>query len=335
MTYGILATGVTTASLRHLCVCHAKHMRAISKAPVHLHFEPTDALLARLRVQPLPDFLQKIANRRQLAAEPVFASALRRALLFLQRSPASDTLHRATQVDPVACPTCGLYFSCQATMRLHHARKHGSSLQKVAASEPAKITEIQLADHYLDGVPTCRHCGAVYSRRQAFRNHILNTCPVLHKGQDPLSVPSKSEGMVPTVAGRCAAGSETPMPNTSVNAQAALPIPNLPDQNTPPSVGLGFLDTSRPLPDVFSTDRPLFRQPYFVQQRKRGWKGLLRQQEVCLHLRHHCIFCNQRCVANAGGMKQHIRRSHPDAWKHHQAAEDACTSVTLGPQPCS
>ena len=34
-------------------------------------------------------------------------------------------------------------------------------------------------------------------------------------------------------------------------------------------------------------------------------------------------------------MKQHIRRSHPDAWKLLKSAEDACTSATLGPQPCS
>ena len=105
MTYGILATGVTAASLRHMCVWHVKHLRAISKAPVHLHFEPTEALLARLKTQPLPDFFHKIANRRLLAAEPVLANALRRALEFLQRSPASDALRGATSVDPVACPT--------------------------------------------------------------------------------------------------------------------------------------------------------------------------------------------------------------------------------------
>ena len=92
MTYGILATGITAASLRHLCVCHAKHLRAISKAPVHLYFEATAALLARLKTQPLPDFFQKIAARRLLAAEPVFAAALQRALGFLQKSLASGLL---------------------------------------------------------------------------------------------------------------------------------------------------------------------------------------------------------------------------------------------------
>ena len=124
-------------------------------------------------------------------------------------------------------PTCGLYFSCQATMRLHHARKHGSSLQNVAASEPAKITEAQLADHYLGGVPTCRHCGAVYSRRQAFRNHILNTCPVLHKGKTCSPAQTASAGIAPTAAERCAAGSEPPMPSTQADAHLQSNAPLL------------------------------------------------------------------------------------------------------------
>ena len=64
MTYGVLAVGVTLPSLKHLCMCQAKHLRAISKAPVHLHFEPTKELLARLRTPSVSAFLCKLAKRR-------------------------------------------------------------------------------------------------------------------------------------------------------------------------------------------------------------------------------------------------------------------------------
>ena len=176
MTYGILAVGITPASLRHLCVWHVRHLRALSKAPVHLHFEPTAELLSRLKAPAIPEFLLKLANRRLRNAEPAFERMLHRGIRILQTHRQPGSLLSAEHADPVPCPTCGMYFSSLATMRLHRARKHGASLQVTARSEPTKVHEVQLADHYLGGVPTCRHCGAVYSRRQAFRNHILNTC---------------------------------------------------------------------------------------------------------------------------------------------------------------
>ena len=225
MTYGILAAGITTSSLRHLCVCNIKHMRALSKAPVHLHFEPTVDLLARLKAPTVPEFLLKLANRRLQKAEPAFARMLIKGMQVLQNCMQPGSLLSAEHADQVPCPTCGIFFSSQATMRLHHARKHGVSLQAVSASEPAKVSEVQLADHYLGGVPTCRHCGAVYSRRQAFRNHILNTCPVLNKHRSRTPPGSGVSGVLPAVAERRAADSET---------KTSLPTEHPP--STPPSL---------------------------------------------------------------------------------------------------
>ena len=72
MTYGILAAGVNLSSLKHLCVCQAKHLRALSKAPVHLYFESTSTLLARLQTPSIPSFLSKLARKRLATAEPAF-----------------------------------------------------------------------------------------------------------------------------------------------------------------------------------------------------------------------------------------------------------------------
>ena len=59
MTYGLLAVGITPASLRYLCVWHVKHLRALSKAPVHLHFEPTAELLSRLKAPSIPSSIAR------------------------------------------------------------------------------------------------------------------------------------------------------------------------------------------------------------------------------------------------------------------------------------
>ena len=220
-------------------------------------------------------------------------------------------------------------------MRLHHARKHGVSLHQVAASEPAKISEEQLADHYLGGVPTCKHCGAVYSRRQAFRNHILNTCPVL-KAKRAENTQQGDLSSQPTAAERPAAGSAAkPAQTDALQSAPLVTISHAADSHPDVDLGLGVVVPSSSPPVSFQVGAPLFRQEFFVQQCQSSWKNLLHNHEVCMHLRSHCIFCNQWCVANAGGMKQHIRRSHPDAWGFLKSAEDACSSVTLGPQPCS
>ena len=184
-----------------------KYIRAIAKSPVHITREPTQDLLQRLQFRSLGQRLQAYYSKLGIQVSP---DVLEPHLRATGCSAGSKLIELPSSIRSYACPTCGVHFSSQHIMRIHHARKYGFSLRSSSAS--IAFTGAALALHSKDGVPICKYCSRSFSGWQEFRYHLQHVCEAVSSERlrlveltpgnvdkpDALASPSLAEGERPT-----------------------------------------------------------------------------------------------------------------------------------------
>ena len=287
--YGLHAVGVGQKVAARLCSFENRHLRAISRTPVHITRESTPQLFARLGITPTLEYLARFLSRRIPKVDSQTAIWFTQKLEELHAcsvpASASTAPPSRNAILPVrsdckqeACPTCGLYFADLSSMRKHHAKKHGVSLVNSAVKSSKDRAALDLAPHMVDGMPICPHCLKVFPRPQGLREHIMAHCPVLHGSLAPGSLQQSDPSPVTTL-------------------------------------GTALGHTCRE-----SLTTPVIRRSS-VRQALAGstWRVLLRQNDLLTELKSFCVICGQ-WVSEGAGMKTHIRRCHPHAWKHKDSA---------------
>ena len=82
--------------------------------------------------------------------------------------------------DIFPCPHCDKTFDSQHATRTHCARTHKISFVRSDLQLGKARQEVNIAQHSVDGLPTCKHCGYAFRKWSGFKGHILSACPVLH-----------------------------------------------------------------------------------------------------------------------------------------------------------
>ena len=172
---------------RHPMVCsyEAKHVLANARAPSHSYRETTEHLLSRLHYNSPIDALLKdlrgIASSKRGHTCIWHADALRRLYGTLSMTTVGPT-PVANSTREVPCPVCGFYFGSSLAMRIHCTKMHGESALAKQPDNASSRRSVEVQYHSLDGMPTCRHWQLRLTTWKNFRSHILNYCPVLHRG---------------------------------------------------------------------------------------------------------------------------------------------------------
>ena len=131
-----------------------RQLRILSKAPSYITREPSDQLLARLKVEdPVVVLARKVSGRLQTCRssskallqpqlvhkwwqqlESCFSVATRDPLLRQHDTPLKAPARLVTlNKDPTPCPVCGSYFPDTRTMRIHMTQKHQATYLKPSA----------------------------------------------------------------------------------------------------------------------------------------------------------------------------------------------------------
>ena len=222
-TYGLHAVGLTTDVLYRLGVFEVRHVRAIAKSPVHITRESTLELYNRLGVSRPTSYVRQLLERRvqvtqNLEAHRWFCSQL----AFLDSAEGTPTVESpptstASVIVPVStaqtisCPTCGIYFPDIRSMRIHHAKEHKISLVNAQQEDVSARRDVDVSEHAVDGMPTCKHCNRTFPTFVVFKKHILNACPVL-KGMTQATAPASTQGPTQTSLGQsCRESDAVPM----------------------------------------------------------------------------------------------------------------------------
>ncbi|CAE7364162.1 unnamed protein product [Symbiodinium sp. CCMP2592] len=132
--YGLMPVGLTAAGLRRLHTFEVKHVRAISRSPVHITREPTEALYKRLGLIQPGDYLLKLLKQRTRTLtklQDLAVAQFQQRIEELKQHLAAlrHGLQEVTATQAFACPTCGQYFDTLPGMRSHHTKTHGWRLQ--------------------------------------------------------------------------------------------------------------------------------------------------------------------------------------------------------------
>ena len=308
LLYGITPIGITSKSLSLLQRFEAKYIRKLARSPAHLTLERTQDLYHRLQIPTLYAALTSRANSSLEACEKPFRYPgqesvktwlqlkLRDLAECIQLTQTSLTKVTAEGIttEGVPCPVCGIYFGDQHAMRAHATQRH--DMRFTTKLDTAAGRNIDPRKHSLGGMPTCRHCKRAFRKWGGLKGHVLNACPVLQSrppqppgpGQSPVSQldntpPTTNEPLSPPIAPNC---------------------PVSPTQQPP----LASVDTEDP------TLQAVAHVQVHVDAAVADWVSFAEAQGK--RLKDTCIFCSQWC-SKGGGVKQHIRRTHPDHWKHH------------------
>ena len=165
-----------------------------------------------------------------------------------------------------------------------------------------KRTDVSRGAYGLNGLPTCRFCKQDLRSWAYLEKHISEQrCEALwlheQNGTDGFDTPvQESTGPPPSPSGA-----------TQLSPQ--------------------FLSLSGPV---------LNSNAFQGLMQEQGWRRLLQVQDLCLHLRQHCIQCNQ-WVVDGAHLKHHIRCHHKSTWaRHHSEATKSCRLlVKCAASPCS
>ncbi|CAE7229050.1 unnamed protein product [Symbiodinium sp. CCMP2456] len=305
--YGLPAVGVTEKGLQTLHKFEIKHLRAIAKSPRHLSHETNAALMARLGYTPVAEALGALMQNRLAAMhaaqvpfpglEPEIAwqQELHTRLVEARHLTQLTSLLPCSQ-DGVACPECGLYFPNRRIMRGHVKRKHGYSLVPEQFADKKARYEIDITQHCVDGMPVCRHCRRTFRKWRGFQDHILRGCQSMTL---PLTAVSQGAETQPS----------PPLAPALQFAAGSQPGPNAADEQQDPPHTPAANERSSIL-------RPFISEPQLMQQLVTDWVKTAEEQGAVLS--SHCAFCTQWCSKEKGGIKNHIRRMHPDLWKHKE-----------------
>ena len=216
-TRGVAAIGHTTESLQLVQRMEARRIRCITGNPRRAEGMTMEDIHARFSIN--------IATSR----------------------PGAGTAPAHPVPQQFSCTYRGQVFASLHTMRIHCARKHGTSFIKDGLSKGATVTtaDVVIKVHCREGLPICKHCGRSFRKWQEFKGHVLS-CPVLH-GQMPLTEsPSNKADPIMTSSGNAtvsATGLPIVEPTRSAEQSAARPCePSHAASNSADHVPIPYFD---------------------------------------------------------------------------------------------
>ena len=223
----------------------------------------------------------------------------------------------------VACPTCGIYFASRTAMRIHHTKRHGTSLIDEGIADFTVRNELDISLHSTDGMPICKHCGTIFTRWTKCRHHVLSSCAKLSYGSQAGSAPEPVPGY---------SGSFFPCNK----AKPTQPGENVSTTTCPPTT----VTRASEAPQTAAQSPPASLIPTFSRDGVRAllatseWKSVLQLPGVKHELLHHCSLCGQ-WVGKAAALKLHIRNLQHDAGtKKDDATAHSLTLAEGKFRPC-
>ena len=307
LMFGQHAVGFPLDVLRLLESSDARFVRAVARSPVHLTHESNEELYVRLRVKTVSDTAKRILQGRikrcmDATARLLFRGFLQSLLEWEQDRKGAEK-HGLIRVEgdrAIACHVCGQYFNEMRHLHTHLQKSHPMDV----VSKASRPNASEYVANAVDGMPECRHCRRIFTRVEALKKHLQGSCPVLHK-----RVPSNGEQPL------------------------AVDVP-LPVQNSPEPGLLGHTCRAQSSGrDANLAVAPLSAQKEFRTLLHEGWKRVLRNADFSASLRTYCVLCGQ--WVSCGGVKQHVRLMHSDAWLLKAEAVARCTGLGLRVEsPC-
>ena len=309
--YGVHAVGFTSKSLNRLQQYEIQHFRAIARSPVHLTREPNDVFLRR---QPIQEYFRKLLQGRiKKCQNESIQQHFAKVLNFLTQEVSQDTemgdrsevLLPIAQNAGVSCPTCGMYFLDQSSMRKHHAKKHKISLVNPAGKDYKKRKELDVTCAMVDGMPECAYCGKRFDRFSGLRAHLLSTCEKIPRA-----------------------------PSKEVQQEAATLLQKPAVSKVEEEEGAGALhgQTRREHQSPLS----MIKRPEVVNMLLSStWRILLDQKSILQELKNFCAICGQ-WFSEKGPLKTQYRRMHDEAWSRKSDAIARCAQAGLSKtSPCA
>ena len=287
-------------------------VRAIARSPVHLTRETTVSLFQRLGLLPAMDHMCKMLEKALTAPE---ATWQREALERLQILRGGHSVQPASFVTrEISCPVCGLYFTGLQAMKIHHTKMHGPTSGQTKVSAVQARGQLNVYEHSLDGMPTCKHCLQKFSRWPNFLSHLLQSCPQLHGGNPQRETGTNNEttGTPQTIP--CTESSAEKLQGQTCRASAV----DAAAQRSAAGCILEPFQRRQPVIELIGTAR---------------WKEVLDLPAMCSDLAHHCVVCMQWVAASPAGMKNHLKRAHPQEWQHVADASALSLTLTEGKHP--
>ena len=315
---------------RNWCICGiAKHLRAILGQPVHLSRTTNAEVYEQAGIlHPISYLLQRCLvyqTQHAQSQDPMMTSTVHvewldgvnASLTSLQptsHSHSADVCHKGIETRPQegAAPgdllvtsrgdlparfMCPECLLCFAT--LSDLKGHW---RRHHDTPFPKRTDVSRGAYGLNGLPTCRFCKQHLSSWAYLEKHISEQrCEALW-----LHEQNGTDGFDPPVQ----------------------------ESTGPPPSPSGATQLS---PQFLSLAGPVLNSSAFQGlMQEQGWRRLLQVQDLCLHLRQHCIQCNQ-WVVDGAHLKHHIRCHHKSTWaRHHSEATKSCPLlVKCAASPCS
>ena len=330
-TYGIHVIGVTPKSLQLLSGLEARHLRCLAGIRRADEALSNEDLYARFSMLSVSEYLIQASQRRidslSAAGPPDFPCA--ELDLEWQRRIHSNLSNPISTLEPsnkprhptqstFECPTCALSFTSLHALRTHYARKHKQNAAVPAAllKQGTTRSQVDIKQHCVHGMPTCKHCGQSFQKWHGFKGHILSACPVLHQSSVLAAMPSPA----PVDSGpalQSAAGSQTQGNSHTTGDQMTTlsrtaPVTSLPASASPNPVP----SLTEPLRSTQSATLAVADQPDLCREVRSDWIAFAEKHGS--QLRQFCIYCTQWC-STAAGLKTHLRRAHPNVWSAHEA----------------
>ena len=316
-------------------------MRCISGNPRKEDGESAEVIFQRLHYTSISKFLADASQRRLvmltacrdtypgLAEDIQWQKTVYHSYLNpVQNIPSQKPVHPEQR--SFQCPQCPRTFDSLHAMRTHCARTHKISFVRPDLQQGTARQEVDIAQHSLHGLPTCRHCGFVFRKWSGFKGHILSACPVLHaRTVAPAAITTEDTVLAETVPGSAEQSAAGPAPNTVLSASASL-SPKPPQDEAPNEIPANpspmQISTLEQGPDSTTATAltppeppppeppalPLSRQVEVLQTCQTGWVDFAESHGE--QLKYYCVICGQWCAPAAGGLKSHMRRSHPTQW---------------------
>ena len=253
MSYGLAVVGTSPQALKRLSSLEAKHVRCITGNPRKEDNEAIDIIYQRFEYKGMASFLLEASKRRLdtlardmpsypgLTDDLEWQSTVYQSYLNpLPTQTSHKPVHPTQDIFP--CPHCDKTFDSQHAMRTHCARSHKISFVRSDLQLGKARREVDIAQHSVDGLPTCKHCGYAFRKWSGFKSHILSACPVLHaqtaaKGGDH----DGSNGFKTESNGKAAPLDSDTMVLHATTLTADTPKPHV--QNTPPTPEVPVVET--------------------------------------------------------------------------------------------
>ena len=196
--YGLLGIGWSQAGFERKHGMYMKHLRLISRSPVHLTKEPNEDLLLCLGLSDLGDHIAQMADRtllyhrelksyldpRDVICAPVqldwcydMVQSTQAGLDRFRKLSASASSLPST-VLPHSCEFCTCSYATIRDLRIHQKKAHSKDLPE--DWNRSQVTPENVRFHAVDGMPTCSYCLAQFKNWQNLYMHSLQSrCRVL------------------------------------------------------------------------------------------------------------------------------------------------------------